>query len=91
MNVILYDAEEWRLHEGSAGMRPELSTEERVVERRVVGHVMIKGSDVVKVEVERNSATRTAGDADAVSQAFAQHTAAGDVRQVWDTNPDAYA
>ena len=94
MNVILYDAEEWRLHQGSADARPEMSTEERVVERRVVGPIMIKGSDVVKVEVERTSGEATAANDDggAISQAFGeQKTSAGDGRQLWDPNPDAYA
>lgn len=53
MNLILSQAEEWRLHPSTSTSTSVLSTtEERKTSSRFVGMVMIKGEDLVKIEVE---------------------------------------
>lgn len=50
MNLILSQAEEWRLHPATSTSAS--TTEERKTSSRFVGMVMIKGEDLVRIEVE---------------------------------------
>ncbi|CAO1632893.1 unnamed protein product [Sympodiomycopsis kandeliae] len=89
-NLILSQAEELRLHtgaEGTASSTSTLNTEDRVVERRGIGMVMIKGEDVKKIEVQTDDPSRPRrpqrnDSGDAISGAF---------NDAFPSDPNAYA
>lgn len=93
-NLILSNVEEWRLHDGAVEGG---DTEDRVVERRVLGMVMVRGEDIVRIEVKRDEGAATGGEpsrgnlssrsSDAIAGAFADDAGRG----VWPTSSDAYA
>lgn len=85
-NLIVSHADELRLHGGGGTEGNEmekgtgLSTEERVVASRFVGMVMIKGEDLVRIEVEEDLPPEAAGVwGSGRPQAHA-----------WPTDPEAY-
>lgn len=83
MNLVLSQAEEWRLRHGQG------DTEARVSEKRMVGMAMIKGEDIVKLEVKSSGDSDDDRAAAAISAAFGGPSSGS--RSSWPTDPDAYA
>lgn len=82
-NVVLMQTEEWTIEAHSG--HDHTSTEDRVTSRRFVGTVMIKGSDVARIEVQAGF-----GPPLSSSDVFSDSTVPPS-RGGWPADPDAYA
>ncbi|CAO1613097.1 unnamed protein product [Parajaminaea phylloscopi] len=96
-NVILNQTEEWRVRSVPEGITVA-STEDRVTSRRTVGMVMIKGTDVHRIEVQAgwSSSAQTTSmpshyDSQQQQQQRGQLDRGSEFLNGWPSDPNAYA